>query len=73
MRIVHNIRVGKADVSPSLPSHTRGIAEGNTGPRHERDFREEDGMLKGTARRSTGISWKNHQPIDSRMPNLPPP
>jgi hypothetical protein len=69
------IIVGKPDVKPSAPSHTRGVREGN----NRRLIMREPGIkpngkltAHATPRRSTGINAKAHQPIDPRMPILTP-
>ena len=82
MKVVANIRVGKAQVSPSAPSHTSGIREGNApgsggidqNPGLHATGETEAGRATGTgtARRSTGINPKARNPIDPRMPNLSP-
>jgi hypothetical protein len=62
------IRVGKPDVHPDAPSHTKGVETGNSKQRQR-------GLHKdGTAdaRRSTGIRPKHHNAILPIMPNLPP-
>ena len=67
-----SIRVGKPDVTPDKPSHTRGVHEGNSTGNYERS----KGHLKdgrSTAARSTGIRPKPHEPILPGMPNLSPP
>jgi hypothetical protein len=54
-----------------LPAHTPGIKQGNATGNYER----QPGHLpdgRSTAERSTGINAKKRQPIDPRMPNLPP-
>jgi hypothetical protein len=70
-----NITVGKPDVRPSAPSHTRGVREGN----QRRMFLKEPGIkpngdlsAHATMRRSTGINARAHGPIDPRMPTLTP-
>ncbi len=72
MKIVGNIRVGEADVSPSLPAHTPGVNEGNNPQRKQAGIRMVGGGAIGTAERSTGINPQNRNPIDPRMPNLSP-
>lgn len=80
MKVIANIRVGKAQISPSRPSHTSGIHEGNAPGSFERNPGLYDtgqtgpgrATGKGTARRSTGINPKPKNPIDPRMPNLSP-
>jgi hypothetical protein len=64
------IRVGKPDVSPDTPSHTKGIRQGNEGPFDKQRGHLPDGRV--TAERSTGVNPKAHNPIDPSMPNLPP-
>ena len=73
-RTIANVVVGKPDVNPSLPSHVRGVRQGNDGAGD--DTRQgivlEGDTARGTARRSTGINSGAHEPIDPRMPNLSP-
>lgn len=65
------IRVGKPDVKPDTPSHTKGVYQGNaTGAYEKQVGHNEDGTAD--ARRSTGVSPKKHNPILPIMPNLPP-
>jgi hypothetical protein len=66
-----NVKVGKPDVAPDAPSHVRGIRQGNA----RGNYAKQAGHLpdgRVTARRSTGINPRNEEPIDPRMPNLPP-
>jgi hypothetical protein len=65
-----SLRIGKADVKPDTPSHTKGINQGNEGKNEKQAGHLADGRV--TAARSTGINPKAHEPIDPRMPNLPP-
>ena len=66
-----NLRVGKPDVAPDAPSHTPGIKMGNARGNYEKQpGHRPDGRV--TAERSTGINPRNEDPIDPRMPNLPP-
>jgi hypothetical protein len=69
--IKDNLRVGKRDVAPDAPAHTRGNKEGNKGPNERQPGHLPDG--RSTAARSTGVNIGEHEPIDPRMPNLPPP
>ncbi|TDD83332.1 hypothetical protein E1293_15000 [Actinomadura darangshiensis] len=65
------IKVGKPDVSPDKPSHTRGVKEGNSTGNYDR----QPGHLPdgtSTAARSTGINPAQHGPILDSMPNLSP-
>jgi hypothetical protein len=65
------IRVGKPDVSPDLPSHTKGIAQGNaTGNYDKQAGHKADG--RSSAKRSTGVNAGDMEPIDPQMPNLSP-
>jgi hypothetical protein len=65
------IRTGKPDVSPDLPSHTKGVTQGNaTGNYDKQVGHEPDG--RSTAKRSTGVNAKDMEPIDPQMPNLSP-
>jgi hypothetical protein len=71
MAIKANLIVGRPDVSPSRPAHTRGVREGNARGAHA----WEKGHLadgRSTARRSTGVNPQARNPIDPSMPNLPP-
>jgi len=66
------VKVGKPDVKPDLPSHTPGVREGNAVGNYE----SSPGHLpdgRSTARRSTGVRPKAHEPILPGMPNLSPP
>ena len=65
-----NIRVGQPHVKPDAPAHVKGTNQGNTGPLEKQPGHNADGTV--TAARSTGINAKNFEPIDPRMPNLPP-
>ncbi|TDC81003.1 hypothetical protein [Actinomadura sp. 7K507] len=65
------IKVGRPDVRPDKPSHTRGVREGNSVGNYEK----QDGHLPdgtSTARRSTGVGASRHGPILDSMPNLSP-
>jgi hypothetical protein len=75
METVDNLHVGRADVKPSAPAHTRGVREGNRGARMIREpgiKRVGRLMARATSRRSTGINPEAHHPIDPRMPVLTP-
>ncbi len=76
-RTFANLKVGKAQTSPSRPSHVRGIREGNRRGNLDRERGihpdpDDPRFAKGTAERSTGINAKARNPIDPRMPNLSP-
>jgi hypothetical protein len=64
------LKIGKPDVKPDTPSHTMGTKQGNEGPFHKMRGHNSDGTA--TAERSTGVNPRAHDPIDPRMPNLPP-
>ena len=66
-----NINLGKPEVTPDLPAHTPGIQQGNAKGAYEKSVgHNPDGT--STARRSTGVNPKAHEPIDPSMPNLSP-
>lgn len=52
------------------PSHTPGTHKGEEWVRHHKEPGREGSTP--TARSSTGINAKNREPIDPRMPKLPP-
>jgi len=61
----------KQNPPQDMPAHTRGIKSGNSKGNYERQTGHlPDG--RRTAAASTGINAKAHEPIDPRMPNLPP-
>jgi hypothetical protein len=65
------MKVGKPKVKPDTPRHVKGTKQGNSTGNYER----QKGHLpdgKATAERSTGVAAKKRNPIDPRMPNLPP-
>lgn len=67
-----HLRIGRPDVKPDAPSHTRGVREGNEPGSYEKmPGHLPDGG--SNAWRSTGIDPKARNPIDPRMPNLSPP
>lgn len=62
---------GDAVVKPDDPSHVKGIKQGNSVGNYEKQVgHEPDG--RRTAESSTGVNAKARNPIDPRMPNLPP-
>jgi hypothetical protein len=66
-----NLKTGTPDVAPDAPAHVRGIKQGNSRGNYERQAgHKPDGRV--TAERSTGVNAKARNPIDPRMPNLPP-
>jgi hypothetical protein len=80
-RLIANVRVGHAQGEQSASAHVPGVKQGNAPARGKRAgleresgiHRAPDGSARATARRSTGINARSHDPIDPRMPNLPPP
>jgi hypothetical protein len=74
MDIVSNVIVGRADVKPQTPSHTKGVREGNQrgGLARERGLRPVGPIALATPRRSTGVNANARRPIDPRMPVLTP-
>lgn len=66
------IKVGKPQVRTDFTAHTKGVRQGNSSGHYTA---EPGHTLEGTssARRSTGIRPKAHNPILPGMPNLSPP
>jgi hypothetical protein len=65
------IRVGKPDVDTQALGHVQGVRQGNSRGNYEsQSGHKPDG--RATAERSTGINPAAADPIDSRMPNIPP-
>ncbi len=61
------------DVSPDAPAHTPGASKGEEKVKDEGKEPGRDEIGEGrTARDSTSINAKNEEPIDPRMPNMPP-
>jgi hypothetical protein len=66
-----DIKTGKPDVKPDKPTHVTGTNTGNQpGQLDKQKGHRADGRV--TSERSTGINPKAANPIDPRMPNLPP-
>jgi hypothetical protein len=69
---IGGIEVGKRKVKTNDARHVKGIKQGNSTGNYER----QGGHLpdgRATAERSTGVNADARNPIDPRMPNLPPP
>ena len=65
------LKLGKRDKPTDAPGHVKGIKQGNsTGNYEKQPGHLPDG--RSTAARSTGINAGKREPIDPRMPNLPP-
>jgi len=65
------MRVGKRKTKPDKAGHIKGINQGNSTGNYEKQAGHlPDG--RATAERSTGINAQARNPIDPRMPNLPP-
>ncbi|HEY5447459.1 MAG TPA: hypothetical protein VIQ54_01870 [Polyangia bacterium] len=75
-KVVANVRVGKPQVKPTASAHTAGVKRGNARGNSEKEAGIKTApdrlSAKATARRSTGINAEARNPIDPRMPNLPP-
>lgn len=75
-----DIRVGRPDTTPSSPSHTLGVRQGNRphtvlgdpGHRHSGTSGANRPRGKASVYRSTGINAEARKPIDPSMPFLPP-
>jgi hypothetical protein len=66
------LKVGRPQVTPDKPAHTRGVRQGNSRGHYEK----QPGHLpdgRSTAKRSTGVNPKSRDPILPEMPNLSPP
>jgi hypothetical protein len=62
------------EVTPDLPAHTPGTPKGEERvTRRGREPGREDTKVGRTARDSTSINPGDRDPIDPRMPHLPPP
>ena len=65
------LKLGKADKPMDAPTHVKGIKQGNsTGNYEKQEGYFPDG--RRNARASTGVNSGAREPIDPRMPNLPP-
>jgi hypothetical protein len=66
-----DVKTGEAQADPTASAHTPGINSGNSVGNYEK----QPGHLadgRRTAQASTGVSAGAREPIDPRMPNLPP-
>lgn len=62
------------EVRPDLPAHTPGTPKGEERvQRHGREPGRQDQPHGRTARDATSINPEAREPIDPRMPHLPPP
>jgi hypothetical protein len=65
------IRIGKPDIDTQSLGHTPGVRQGNaTGNYESMSGHLPDGRAR--AERSTGVNAEAENPIDPRMPNIPP-
>jgi hypothetical protein len=65
------MKIGKRKVKTNDARHIKGVKQGNsTGNYEKQSGHLADG--RATAERSTGINADARNPIDPRMPNLPP-
>jgi hypothetical protein len=61
-------------VTPDISSHTPGTPKGEERVKREgREPGREDTKVGRSARDATSISPEAREPIDPRMPHLPPP
>jgi hypothetical protein len=66
-----DVSKGEAQADPTASAHTPGIRSGNSKGNYEKSAGlQPDG--RRTARASTGVNAAAREPIDPRMPNLPP-
>jgi hypothetical protein len=66
-----DVRTGKAQADPTASAHTAGIRSGNATGNYEKSVGHM-GDGRRSARASTGVNAGAREPIDPRMPNLPP-
>lgn len=74
-KLFHNLRVGRAQGSPTRSAHVPGIPMGNEVDRYPRTAgmrRKANGELIVSARRSTSVNPRRRNPIDPSSPNLSP-
>jgi hypothetical protein len=65
--------MARREVTPDLPAHTPGTPKGEERVLREgREPGREHPRLGRTARDATSINPKDRDPIDTRMPHLPP-
>ena len=65
------LKLGKGSKPTDGPAQVKGIKQGNSTGNYEKQAGHlPDG--RSTAARSTGINAGKREPIDPRMPNLPP-
>ena len=60
----------KQDTTPTEPSHTPGTHKGEEWVQSQKEPGRENQY--STARSSTGINASKRDPIDPRMPHMPP-
>ena len=66
--------MARYEVTPDLPSHTPGTPKGEERVRREgREPGRRDQRPHRNARDATSINPQAREPIDPRMPELPPP
>ncbi len=66
--------MAREDVRPDLPSHTAGTPKGEERVlKHGREPGRDNAKGIRTARDSTSINPESREPIDPRMPHMPPP
>jgi hypothetical protein len=73
MPISYNLKVGTPDTTPDSPAHVPGVRQGNSPRALDPGFVKVGTLLRGTARRSTGINPEQRNPITPDAPNLSPP
>ena len=60
----------RQDTNRESPSHTPGVHRGEEWVKHDKEPGRE--LETPTIRNSTGINADKREPIDPRMPHLPP-
>jgi hypothetical protein len=66
-----DVKTGRDQADPTASAHTPGVHSGNSKGNYERSVgHQPDG--RRSARSATGVNPGGREPIDPRMPNLPP-
>jgi hypothetical protein len=65
------LKLGRSSTSTDAATHVKGVKQGNSKGNYEKQVGHlVDG--RATAAKSTGVNAADREPIDPRMPNLPP-
>jgi hypothetical protein len=76
MKVIHNVKVGRAKVKPTAPHHIRGIRQGNETHAIKKNaglhVKRGGKMVTASARRSTGVNALFRNSIVPGAPRLTP-